>query len=290
MRRRKTQYVDLCRTQMTMVPVLVLFSLWVVGIVADSFPTCGSCWCIPDNGGLGDCPSDWTPTTSFNSSVIKAYQSQVPSSIYTLNCNPYDDASCVTSPPQTMLNVSTAVCAYKYPTDEDGQQSCSTYSMVTYASEAEALVDGAVLTHAGSCGLCSTAQDLSIYLIEDFTAAGKKCASIGLFNEAKGLECYMNLGLTKECAKIWNYDGIYDGQACGVICTKELKDPNNGPAPACTLNDCLQCDEQKAGPIFTSYAGRSRRRSGLLSEIIRDCSSIAHIDHTPCTNPACQCT
>lgn len=269
----------------------VLVGQCFVAIVGEDFPTCGNCWCIPDNNGLGACPTDWTPTTTFNSSIIKSYQAQLPSSIYTLSCNPYSDKNCVTSPAQAMLDIPTAVCAYKYPPlGSDGQLSCSTYSMITYASEADALADGAVLTHAGSCGLCSTTQDLSIYLIEDFTTAGKKCASIGLFDEAKGLECYMNLGLTQECAKIWNYDGIYDGKACGVICAKELTDPNNGPAPACQINDCLECDEEKAGPIFTSYAGRSRRRSGLLSEIIRDCSSIAHIDHNPCANPNCQCS
>lgn len=100
----------------------------------------------------------------------------------------------------------------------------------------------------------------------------------------------MQIGLTKECAKIWNYDGIYDGQVCGKVCATELKDPNNGPPPACTLNDCLQCDEDNAGPNFTSFAGRTRRRSGLLSEIVRPCNSIAHIDHDPCVNVNCQCT
>lgn len=188
-----------------------------------------------------------------------------------------------------MLDVEEAVCAYKYPALSDGSDACSAYSMITYASAEAALADGAVLTHAGSCGLCSTAQDLSVYLIQDFTAAGKRCATIGLFDEQSGLECYMDLGLTKECAKIWNYDGIYDGKACGVVCAKELTWPNNGSPPACALNDCLECDEEKAGPIFTAYGGRSRRRSGLLSEIVRDCSSIAQIEHTPCDNPNCGC-
>ncbi len=61
--------------------------------------------------------------------------------------------------------------------------------------------------------------------------------------------------------------GIYDGEVCGKICATELSDPNNGPAPACTLNDCLQCDEDLAGPLFSSIGGRTRRRSGLLSEV-----------------------
>ena len=116
------------------------------------------------------------------------------------------------------------------------------------------------------------------------------CATKGLLDEAAGLACYMDLGLTEECATIWNYDGIYDGQACTKTCLGHLSDPNNGPAPACTLNECLQCDEDKAGPIFSAYGGRTRRRSGLLSEIVRNCSSIARIDvYDPCENPSCGC-
>ena len=119
--------------------------------------------------------------------------------------------------------------------------------------------------------------------VEDFTSAGKICATKGLFNDSAGLKCYEDIGLTHECAKIWNYDGIYDGEVCGDICVKNLQAPNNGPPPECALNDCLQCDEDKAGPVFSAFAGRTRRRSGLLSEIVRSCSSIAHIEHVPCS-------
>ena len=35
------------------------------------------------------------------------------------------------------------------------------------------------------------------------------------------------------------------------------------------LNKCLQCDEDKSGPIFKWYAGRTRRNSGIHSEIDR---------------------
>ncbi|KAJ1406629.1 hypothetical protein B484DRAFT_319705, partial [Ochromonadaceae sp. CCMP2298] len=148
------------------------------------------------------------------------------------------------------------------------------YSMETFSSRADAERVGAVLTHEGSCGLCSTAQDLSIYLAQDFTDAGKKCATKGVLNEEAGLQCYMDLGLTLECSKIWNLDGIYDSKVCTTTCLGELQDPNNGPSPACQLNDCLQCDEDKAGPIFSAFGARTRRRSGLLSEIIRPCQSI----------------
>ena len=268
---------------------------------SSTYPTCGNCWCIPDENGTASCPTDWIPQMTFEQEIIDAYLNMLPSSVYTLGCNPYYDITCSTSPPQDLLNVSSSVCAYKY------NLNCNQYSMVTYESEAKAADDGAIITHAGSCGLCSTAQDLSVYLVEDFTNAGKKCSTIGLLNETAGLECFMDIGLTRECAKIWNYDGIYDGKVCTESCIGHLTEPNNGPPPECELNECLQCDEDNAGPIFSSFAGintfsfittmdislfifdyiilgRTRRRSGLLSEIIRPCESIAHIEHIiPCS-------
>jgi hypothetical protein len=155
--------------------------------------------------------------------------------------------------------------------------------MKTFETRAAASSAGARITHVGSCGLCSTAQDLSVYLSEDFTTAGKICATKGLLGgEALGLQCYQDIGLTLECARIWNYDGIFDGKACGKTCAGDLTAANNGPPPLCPLNPCLECDEQKAGPNFSQFAARTRRRSGLLSEIIRGCSDIATgIVHDP---------
>lgn len=263
--------------QSRLASALQLLAAVTVSVSAKDYPTCGDCWCVPDNNGLGPCP-EWEPETDFSSAVTDAYLSQVPNEILKLECNPYTEENCTTTPPQTMLDEEEAVCAFKY-----SSESCATYSMITYANRQEAQRDGAVLTHAGSCGVCSTTQDLALYLTEDFTTAGKICATKGLFNEQKGLECYMDIGLSLECAKIWNYDGIYDGRACGKTCMGSLTAPNNGPPPACELNECLQCDEDKAGPIFSSIGGRTRRRSGLESEIIRPCDTVARIfEHNPC--------
>ena len=129
---------------------------------AKEYPKCGDCWCIPDNNGLGPCP-EWEPETDFSSAVTDAYNAQIPNEILTLNCNPYTEENCTTTPPQVMLDNEEAVCAFKYSSD-----SCATYSMITYASRQDAHRDGAVLTHAGSCGVCSTTQDLALYLSESF--------------------------------------------------------------------------------------------------------------------------
>jgi len=56
---------------------------------------------------------------------------------------------------------------------------------------------------------------------------------------------------------------------------------NNGPPPSCKLEDCLNCDETMSGPGFQTVAARSRRRSGLLSMIVRDCDNLLIVDHKP---------
>lgn len=272
---------------------ILYFLFFLVCCSSDSYPFCGDCFCIPSNNGIDPCPYQDMPETSFSDLAVSIYQNQRALETYSLDCNPYTNASCTTSPPQTLLDSNTTVCALKYAKNKWNlldNPSCTDYAMVTYSSRQAAQNDGAFVTHEGSCGLCSTTVDLALYLTQDFTDAGKKCATKGLFNESEGLNCYIALGLTYECAKIWNYDGIYDGKVCGATCSTTLNQPNNGPPPACEINACLECDEENAGPIFTKFAGRTRRRSGLLSEIIRPCSDIAKsIYHNPCLNSGCGC-
>ena len=63
--------------------------------------------------------------------------------------------------------------------------------MVTYENEDAALKAGDFVTHTGSCGLCSTKQDLSIYMaFPDLTWPGKKCAIVGMFSQDAGVECF----------------------------------------------------------------------------------------------------
>jgi hypothetical protein len=147
-----------------LVLVVVLFFVCVSYVRSDSYPTCGDCWCIPANNGSAPCPKYWQPQTEFSNSSIETYRSQIPVNPYTLSCNPYKDSSCTTTPPQTYLNTDTAVCGYVYEINADGSKSCSSYSMVTYQSREELMNAGAIITHEGSCGLCSTTQDLAVYL------------------------------------------------------------------------------------------------------------------------------
>jgi hypothetical protein len=80
--------------------VLSVFS--ALTITGKEYSTCGECWCIPANNGLGSCPS-WEPQTDFEPDVIEAYQAQIPTQILTLECNPYTNTTCTTTPPQVKL-------------------------------------------------------------------------------------------------------------------------------------------------------------------------------------------
>lgn len=58
-----------------------------------------------------------------------------------------------------MIENEDSVCAFVYPEDV-----CGEYNLKTFASRIEAELVGAIVTHTGSCGLCSTTKDLAIYL------------------------------------------------------------------------------------------------------------------------------
>ena len=113
------------------------------------------------------------------------------------------------------------------------------------------------------------------------TKVGKKCGLEAVLGINLGIECFQQLGMTKSCARIWAYDAVSDAGPCGATCLKDLRQPYNIP-PSCKLNDCLQCDEDHAGPVFKRFAARTRRRSGLISAIQRPCDSVARLKHVPC--------
>ena len=240
--------------------------------------TCGGCFCVPENDGLGPCP-DWLPQTEFSADLIAAFKAKTLSNPFDdLDCNPYTNSTCQTSPPQKMVGQKDAGCAFKY-----SDATCGVYRMVTYESETTAQADGAFVSHLGACGLCSTAQDLAVYLAHpDMTSAGKKCATKALVSARWGKKCYEALGYTAPCASIWNFDGIFDGQHCAWTCVKALRAANNGPPPACALNACLQCDEDEAGP---SSRPSRRARGGAAAWRRRSCAGARSL-RASATTPA----
>jgi hypothetical protein len=132
---------------------------------AGEYPSCGDCWCVPEANGTGPCPV-WEPQSNFSSAVINAYASQVPLNPYSLECNPYEDTACTTTPPQEFLGSESAVCALMYPAAPEGGASCAAYELRSFPSRGQAEAHGGAVTHGGACGLCSTAADLAVYLSE----------------------------------------------------------------------------------------------------------------------------
>jgi hypothetical protein len=172
-----------------------------------------------------------------------------------------------------------AVCAFDYI-------DCSSYRMVTYRTKEEAESDGSFPMHYGACGVCSTGQDLAIYLkYVDLTEPGTKCGTKAkLGGMEKGLECYQDFGFTPGCALTWVYDALHTGSytECLARCAADMlvNTPYNIEDKGCKMNDCVQCDEDKSVPTFTATAGLSRRRSGQFSEINRPCSSVHQMAQT----------
>ena len=259
---------------MTTFPLFALFGALWVARAAD----CGGCWCI---NGTDPCP-DWEPFTGYDADDVAVWAAQEPLNPYLLDCNPYADPDCTTTPPQQLLDDEDSVCGLMYT---DG--SCAAYTLQTFASQADADAAGAVVTHLRSCGVCSTTQDLSVYVGNpDLTDASTTCGVIALLDAARGLACFVELGFTEPCAAIWNADAVYDASACGKVCARDAGAPYNGPPPQCELSDCLQCDEDSAGPLFAQVGGRTRRRSGLESEEARLCNATAQLMQVPCAYPA----
>lgn len=178
----------------------------------------------------------------------------------------------VTEPPGDH-SIKTAVCGIRFVDPRRTQ-----YEIRTFRDEGAASRDGYAVTHRGYCGTCSTLQDLAVYQRRrDLTYAVRACS----FRIARGpiLSCLEKIGFSHECALTWYYNIINTGRNCmGTCLLSWLRRESLNRADG-SLNECLQCDEDKSGPIFKYYAGRTRRNSGIKSEIGRDPEELYPVAH-----------
>jgi hypothetical protein len=193
-----------------------------------------------------------------------------------LTCNPYEDKDCKLfqfpwgNPPSPK-----GVCAIKYQSTDK-----VSYSLINYSSKENAINDNAIVTHDGLCGTCSTLQDLAVYMKHtDLTSPVRKCGFLAFFSREWTMNCLLKLGFSTSCADVWYYNVVNTRKSCLWICMRHLNSPYNDPNNNCKLNDCLQCDEDKSGPVFKYFSGRTRRNSGLFSGIWRPPSTIYDINH-----------
>jgi len=168
----------------------------------------------------------------------------------------------------------------------DGQGVCAVvplggvdYRLQTFTDFDAAQAAGAVPTHTGGCGLCSTLTDLAAYMANnDLTEPVRECG-LRYFSGPmeEHVQCLEMLGFTRPCAQIWYWNTLYTRSMCLDECLAALDAPYNQPDGS--LNPCLQCDEDQSGPVFKRVAGRTRRNTGLPNAICRPCSEVWPLEH-----------
>lgn len=89
----------------------------------------------------------------------------------------------------------------------------------------------------------------------------------------------IDIGFTTQCAEIWLYNTQNTRKECFGVCIWAWIMNIPFTKPDGSLNDCLQCDEDKSGPVFKYFSGRTRRNSGIRSEIDRPTDQIYPMDH-----------
>lgn len=155
----------------------------------------------------------------------------------------------------------------------------ASYKVSDFASLEALREAGAILTHRGPCGLCSSLSDLLVYVENpDLATPVRECGLLGISaGEEATLSCLEELGFSPGCAQIWAYNTTHTRQVCLEPCLAALNDPYHEVDGS--PNDCIACDEQMSGDVFKAYAGRTRRNTGLASALCRPWSEVMFIEH-----------
>lgn len=167
------------------------------------YACCGDCYCI---NGDEPCPKE-VPNMNISSEAVELFKSMTVTNPINITCNPYDTQytgePCETTPPQDPELVALwdeAVCGALYSTNtSDANQCPAEYSLQSFPNKESAEAAGAVLTHWGACGVCSTTQDLAVYIESvDLTTLGVECSVSAIVGEFEdGVRCYMRAGYTR---------------------------------------------------------------------------------------------
>jgi hypothetical protein len=201
-------------------------------------------------------------------SLLAALRSKIPLEPVPLQGDPYVKWG-AGQPPGTPAET---VCGVHFEPDQVH------YRLATFASTVAARSAGFAVTHFGACGTCSTLQDLAVYLEKpDLTAPVRKC---GLrWGASAGLSCLKKLGFSTACAQTWLYDAQNTRRQCFSVCVWSWIKDEAPTRKDGRLNACLQCDEDRSGPVFKLTAGRTRRNSGIHSSIPRPDDETAPVVH-----------
>ena len=222
----------------------------------------------PDERVTGAARATAASSQEARARFVAVLRSKVPISPLLIETDPYLARQAGTPPAAS----ADAVCGIRFEGDQIH------YRLATFGAAAAARSAGFAITHQGACGTCSTLQDLAVYVeTPDLTAPVRSC---GMSVEAStSLACLQKLGFSLACAKTWQYNIQNTRLYCFRICMLSWL---QGEAPTRQdgrLNECLQCDEDRSGPVFKATAGRTRRNSGIRSSIPRPEDEIAPVVH-----------
>ena len=267
---------------------VTVFGMWACGddaVVAPPAkdPTCAGLYGQPNaNTGLSAdvCfprivgEATWTPR-SWDTAALSALRAwRLDNTPAVLTQDPY-------AATPNVKPSATAVCAVVVTGDRSYR--LQTFDRSTVDESIAAAGDaGAIVSHGGACGACSSLADLEVYArIPDQTAPVRRCAMSNLGGTVQDVDACIQkaVGFTPPCARAWAYNAIHDGKHCLTSCLKSMMDNEPYNLKDGALNACLQCDEDKSGPVFKGTAGRTRRNSGLASAICRPCETVWRIEH-----------
>ena len=220
--------------------------------------SCASC---------ASCASAPTPPTArtADAGLLAAMRATVPLNPIGVGEDPYSTWA-GRAPP---VPPAPTVCGVRFEPDR------THYRLATFGSAAEAGDLGYRVTHTGTCGACSTLQDLAVYLERpDLTAPVRRCGM-----QPGTLGCLEGLGFSHACAQIWNFNVQNTKRECFGVCMRSWMSSEASTTPDGRLNACLQCDEDRSGPVFKAVAGRTRRNSGIQSSIPRPDEQVSHVVH-----------
>jgi hypothetical protein len=204
-------------------------------------------------------------STAADPKLLAALRSAVPLNPIGVGEDPYSTWAGRIPPPAPP----DTVCGVRFEADQIH------YRLETFGSPEEAQRSGFHVTHTGGCGACSTLQDLAVYLERpDLTAPVRRCGM-----QPGTLGCIEALGFTHACARIWDFNVQNTKRECFGVCMRSWMSGEASTKPDGALNDCLQCDEDRSGPVFKTVAGRTRRNSGIRSSIPRPNEQVSHVVH-----------
>lgn len=112
----------------------------------------------------------------------------------------------------------------------------------------------------------------------DLTRPVRSCGLYNFYSIENTRKCIKKLGFTDACTEVWLWNTLNTKKHCKFVCIWALI-TNQPFVIDGKLNNCLECDEDISGPIFKYESGRTRRNSGIHSEIDRPVDQIYNVTH-----------